>query len=72
MAAPSLQDGIDQAGSPVRLLWKPGSPPWTPELIEPEYAGWRQEQAAWHEGVSLADLSHHMSDTFIEGPDAAP
>ncbi|MGH3269854.1 MAG: hypothetical protein ACRDN1_12480 [Trebonia sp.] len=49
MAAPSLQDGIDQTGSPVRLLWKPGSPPWTPELIEPEYAGWRQEQAAWHE-----------------------
>lgn len=70
MAAPSLQDGIDQAGSPVRLLWKPGSPPWTPELIEPEYAGWRQEQAAWHEGVRIADLSHHMSDTFIEGPDA--
>jgi glycine cleavage system aminomethyltransferase T len=70
MAAPSLQDGIDQAGSPVRLLWKPGSPPWTPEMIEPEYAGWRQEQAAWHEGVSIADLSHHMSDTFIEGPDA--
>jgi vanillate/3-O-methylgallate O-demethylase len=30
MAAPSLQDGIDQAGSPVRLLWKPGSAPWTP------------------------------------------
>ena len=70
MAAPSLQDGIDQAGSPVRLLWKPGSPPWTPELIEPEHAGWRQEQAAWHDGVSIADLSHHMSDTFIEGPDA--
>jgi glycine cleavage system aminomethyltransferase T len=70
MAAPSLQDGIDQAGSPVRLLWKPGSPPWTPELIEPEYTGWRQEQAAWHEGVSIADLSHHMSDTFIEGPEA--
>jgi glycine cleavage system aminomethyltransferase T len=68
---PSLQDGIDQAGSPVRLLWKPGSAPWTPEMIEPEYAGWRQEQAAWHDGVAIADLSHHMSDTFIEGPDAA-
>jgi hypothetical protein len=45
MAVPSLQDGIDQAGSPVRLLWKPGSAPWTPEVIEPEYAGWRQEHA---------------------------
>ena len=70
MAVPSLQDGIDQAGSPVALLWKPGSAPWTPEVIEPEYAGWRQEQAAWHDGVSISDLSHHMSDTFIAGPDA--
>jgi hypothetical protein len=46
MAVPSLQDGIDQAGSPVSLLWKPGSAPWVPEVVEPEYAGWRQEQAA--------------------------
>ena len=70
MAAPSLQDGIDQAGSPVRLLWKPDAAPWLPEVIEPEYAGWRQEQAAWHSGVSISDLSHHMFDTVIEGPDA--
>src|SRR5579863_4039332 len=70
MAVQSLQDGIDQAGSPVALLWKPGSAPWTPEVIEPEYAGWRQEQAAWHDGVSISDLSHHMSDTFIAGQDA--
>jgi len=70
MAAPSLQDGIDQAGSPVRLLWRVNPAPWNPENIEPEYAGWRQEQAAWHTGVSLSDLSHHMFDTVIEGPDA--
>jgi vanillate/3-O-methylgallate O-demethylase len=70
MAAPSLQDGIDQARSPVRLLWRVNPAPWNPENIEPEYAGWRQEQAAWHTGVSLSDLSHHMFDTVIEGPDA--
>jgi glycine cleavage system aminomethyltransferase T len=70
MAAPTLQDGIDQAGSPVALLWKPNAQPWLPEVIEPEYAGWRQEQGAWHSGVSISDLSHHMFDTFIEGPDA--
>ncbi|XVU28043.1 aminomethyl transferase family protein [Actinoplanes sp. CA-054009] len=66
----NLQDGIDKAGSPVGLLWKPGAKPWTPEVVEPEYAGWRQEQTAWHEGVALSDLSHHMYDLFIEGPDA--
>jgi len=70
VAAPSLQDGIDQAGSPIKLLWQPDPEPWLPEFIEPEYAGWRQEQAAWHSGVSISDLSHHMSDTVITGPDA--
>jgi vanillate/3-O-methylgallate O-demethylase len=70
MGAPSLQDGIDKAGSPVNLLWKVNPAPWNPENVDPEYAGWRQEQAAWHDGVALSELSHHMFDTFIEGPDA--
>jgi syringate O-demethylase len=70
MPIPSLQDGIDKAGSPVKLLWKPGAAPWTPEVVEREYVGWRQEQAAWHEGAALLNLSHHMFDMWIEGPDA--
>jgi glycine cleavage system aminomethyltransferase T len=69
LTPPSLQGGIDQAGSPVKLLWKPDAAPWTPEVIEPEYAGWRQEQAAWHSSVSISDLSHHMFDTVFEGAD---
>ncbi|MEU6198657.1 aminomethyl transferase family protein [Streptomyces sp. NPDC047061] len=70
MAVPSLQDGIDKAGSPVELLWQPDAEPWTPEVVAREYSGWRQEQAAWHEGVALLNLSHHMYDMWIEGPDA--
>lgn len=70
MTAPTLQSGIDRAGSAVALLWKPGSDPWMPEVVEPEYAGWRAEQLAWHDRVALLNLSHHMSDTVIEGPDA--
>jgi glycine cleavage system aminomethyltransferase T len=70
MTTPSLQDGIDQAGSPVALLWKPDPEPWVPEMIPSEFAGWRAEQTAWHETVALSDLSHHMFDTVIEGPDA--
>lgn len=70
MTAPSLQDGIDRAGSPVKLLWQAGPAPWLPENIDPEYAGWRAEQAAWHETVSISDLSHHMFDTVLEGPGA--
>jgi vanillate/3-O-methylgallate O-demethylase len=44
--------------------------PWNPEVVKPEYAGWRQEQAAWHQAASISDVSHHMFDTTIEGPDA--
>ncbi|MEU4656527.1 aminomethyl transferase family protein [Streptomyces sp. NPDC023723] len=70
MTTPSLQDGIDRAGSPVNLLWQPDAEPWTPEVVEREYSGWRREQRAWHEGVALLNLSHHMFDMWIEGPDA--
>lgn len=70
MTAPNLQDGIDKAGSAVRMLWRPGAEPWTPEVVDREYAGWRAEQRAWHEGVAISNLSHHMYDMVIEGPDA--
>ncbi|MEU1183413.1 aminomethyl transferase family protein [Streptomyces sp. NPDC005820] len=70
MAIPSLQDGIDEAGSPVELLWKPHAEPWLPEVVDREYAGWRLEQRAWHQGVALLNLSHHMYDMWIDGPDA--
>ncbi|HWH94322.1 MAG TPA: hypothetical protein VNT03_10715 [Baekduia sp.] len=70
MGAPSLQAGIDRAGSPVNLLWKPDAPPWKPPVVAPEYVGWRREQSAWSEGVALSGLSHHMRDLFITGPDA--
>ena len=71
MAMPSLQDGIDKAGSPMALLWKPNPPVQTIPVVEPEFIGWQKEQSAWRDGVVLYDLCHHMSDLFIEGPDAA-
>jgi vanillate/3-O-methylgallate O-demethylase len=69
MAAPNLQDGIDKAGSPIALLWKPNGAPFMPPVVEPEYVSWHEEQRAWHETVALSDLSYHMCDTFFEGPD---
>lgn len=66
----SLRQGIDQAGSPIRLLWKPGSDPWKPPVVADEYDGWAAEQTAWRTNVTLADLSYHMSDTFLRGSGA--
>ena len=68
--APSLQDGIDKAGSPIKLLWKPNTPEQTVPVVPPEFTGWALEQVAWEDGVVLYDLCHHMNDLFIEGPDA--
>lgn len=70
MPTPSLQDGIDKAGSPIKLLWKPNPPMQRVPVVQPEFIGWRKEQLAWHNGVVLYDLCHHMNDLFIEGPDA--
>ena len=70
MNKPSLQDGIDQAGSPIKFLWRPNAPFHSVPVIAPEYAGWGKEQEAWLKGVAFSDLSHHMSNLFIEGPDA--
>lgn len=70
MNTPSLQDGIDKAGSPMRLLWRPDAPLHQVPVVPPEFDGWRKEQAAWLNGVAFSDLSHHMSNLFIEGPDA--
>ncbi len=70
MPAPSLQEGIDRSGSAVNLLWKPGAPPWNPPVVPPQFVGWSVEQTAAFESAALSDLSHHMRDLFIEGPDA--
>lgn len=71
MNAPrTLQQAIDQAGSAVDLLWHPDKATWKVPVVEPEFVGWAQEQEAWRSGVSLSDLSFHMSDTSIVGRDA--
>ncbi|MFD7811522.1 aminomethyl transferase family protein [Streptomyces sp. NPDC059785] len=70
MASSSLQDGINKAGSAVRLRWTDRPQIWTPPVVKPEYSGWRKEQAAWQNSVALMDLSYHMWDTFVTGPEA--
>lgn len=70
MTMPSLQDGIDKAGSPMKLLWKVNPPVQTVPVVQPEFEGWAKEQHAYEQGVILYDLCHHMNDLFIDGPDA--
>ncbi|MCW2578942.1 MAG: gcvT2 [Blastococcus sp.] len=69
MSSESLAAALDRAGSPVELLRNLTFPPIT-FPVKPEFTNWRSEQRAWVETCALLDQSHHMTDLFIEGPDA--
>src|SRR4051794_38440556 len=69
MADESLQEAIERAGSPVSVLRDAQAPP-TIFPVTPEFSNWRSEQRAWRETCALLDQSHHMTDLFLQGPDA--
>ncbi|MEO6185680.1 MAG: aminomethyl transferase family protein [Steroidobacteraceae bacterium] len=65
----SLQMKMDQAGGPLPMLRSSQAGPYA-FPIPAEYSNWRDEQRAWREGVALMDQSYHMTDLYLEGPDA--
>lgn len=69
MAGESLQEALDRSSGPVELL-RNAAVPAVPFTGVPVYSNWQSEQRAWRESVALLDLSHHMNDLFISGPDA--
>jgi vanillate/3-O-methylgallate O-demethylase len=69
MSSETLAAALARAGSPVELLRNLSFPPST-FPVKPEFTNWRSEQRSWVETCALLDQSHHMTDLFIEGPDA--
>jgi glycine cleavage system aminomethyltransferase T len=69
MASESLAAALARVGSPVELLRDVATPAHT-FPVAPEFTNWRSEQRAWAESCALLDQSHHMTDLFVEGPDA--
>lgn len=68
--ANNLEQAIQAAGSPVRLLWDSKTPPAVVPRVVQEFTNWRDEQMAWRRTAVLFDQSHHMADLNIKGPDA--
>jgi len=66
----SLEDLLATAESPVELLRNAKAGPNVYPGVPPEFTNWRDEQRAWQETCVLFDLSYHMNDLAIEGPDA--
>ena len=66
----SLEEVIQTASSPVELLRNSQIGPYAFPVVRAEFTNWRDEQRSWRETCALFDQSHHMTDLYVEGPDA--
>jgi syringate O-demethylase len=66
----SLEDLLATAESPVQLLRNSPAGPNVYPVVPPEFTNWRDEQRAWQTTCVLFNLSYHMNDLAVEGPDA--
>jgi vanillate/3-O-methylgallate O-demethylase len=70
MSYQSLEDAVKAAGSPVEMLRNSQIGPYAFPVVRAEFTNWRDEQRSWRETCALFDQSHHMTDLYVEGPDA--
>jgi vanillate/3-O-methylgallate O-demethylase len=66
----SLEDVLETVATPVELLRNSQAGPRVFPVVAPQFSNWLDEQRSWRETCALFDLSHHMTDQFIAGPDA--
>jgi len=66
----SLEDLLTAVGNPVKLLRNSQTGPYVYPVVPPEYSNWRDEQGAWQHTCVLYNQSYHMTDLYVQGPDA--
>lgn len=70
MSYKNLEEAIQAVGNPVDLLRNSQIGPYAFPVVRSEFSNWRDEQRAWRETCALFDQSHHMTDLYVQGPDA--
>jgi len=70
MSFKNLEEALRSTGSAVELLRNSQIGPYAFPVVRSEFTNWRDEQRSWRETCALFDQSHHMTDLYIEGPDA--
>jgi len=65
-----LEDLLQAAGGAAKLLRNSQSGPYVYPVVPPEYSNWRDEQRAWQQTCVLYNQSYHMTDMYVQGPDA--
>jgi glycine cleavage system aminomethyltransferase T len=69
MSQQSLQAILEKT-SPVKLLRNSKIGAHVYPGVQAEYSNWRDEQRAWQQTCVLFNQSYHMTDMYVEGPDA--
>jgi syringate O-demethylase len=69
MSQQSLE-ALLQKTSPVKLLRNSAIGPYVYPVVPSEYTNWRDEQRAWQKTCVFFNQSYHMTDMYVEGPDA--
>ena len=70
MAYKNLEEALQAAGNPVKMLRNSQIGAYVYPVVAPEFTNWRDEQRAWRETCVLFDQSHHMVNLFVQGRDA--
>ena len=70
MSYKNLEEALQASGNAVQMLRNSQIGPYAFPVVRHEFTNWRDEQASWREGCALFDQSHHMTDLYVEGPDA--
>jgi glycine cleavage system aminomethyltransferase T len=63
-------EALLKSTSPVKLLRNSALGPYVYPVVPGEYTNWRDEQHAWQKSCILFNQSYHMTDMYVEGPDA--
>jgi glycine cleavage system aminomethyltransferase T len=69
MMVASLEELMNATENPVAMLRNAQTGP-NPYPVPAQFTNWRDEQEAWQKACILFDLSYHMVDLSLEGPDA--
>src|SRR5436189_4350955 len=69
MVHKSLEDVLQSAGNPVKLLRNSKTGPYVYPVVPAEFTNWRDEQQAWQKTCVLYNQSYHMTDMYVQGPD---
>ena len=70
MSQQTLEQVLQAARNPVEMLRNSQIGPYAFPVVRSEFTNWRDEQRSWRETCALFDQSHHMTDLYVEGPDA--